>query len=298
MVATRSSAARESGIAFVDAHHHLWDLGRHRYGWLTGGGDPRTTDWIGDYGAIRSSYSIDDYLGDAGSGLIKSVHIEAGWSGSDTVMETRWLQGIADATGHPHAIVAAVDLCQLDAEQALDRHLESRNVRGIRMTAMGDLVSRRSFRRGFAALAERDLVYDLNIHVADLRHATGLARAFPETTIVVDNMANPSSLSREELGRWRVAMRELAMSPNVVMKVSGLGMAEHHWTVDDIAPWVLEAVEIFTAERCMFGSNWPVDSLYGSFPRLLAAMREVTSQLSADDQDSFFRRTAEWRYKI
>ena len=298
MVAMRSRATRKSGFGFVDAHHHLWDLGCHRYAWLTGDGDPRTTDWIGDYGAIRSSYSIDNYLGDAGSALIKSVHVEAGWSGSDPVMETRWLQAIADATGFPHAIVAAVDLCAADAAQALDKHLESRNVRGIRMTAMGDLVSRKSFRHGFAALAERDLVYDLNIHVADLRHATGLASAFPETTIVVDNMANPSSLSREELGRWRAAMRELALAPNVVMKVSGLGMAEHSWTVDDIAPWVLAAVEIFTAERCMFGSNWPVDSLYGSFPRLLAAMREVTARLSADDQDSFFWRTAERRYKI
>jgi predicted TIM-barrel fold metal-dependent hydrolase len=298
MVGMRSEAEPPPSSLFVDAHHHLWDLERHRYAWLTGSGEPQTTDWIGDYGAIRSSYSIDDYLSDAGSELIKSVHVEAGWSGPDRVMETRWLQGIADVAGFPHAIVAAVDLCEPDAGKALDRHLENGNMRGVRMTAMGDLVSRKSFRRGFAALAERDLVYDLNIHAEDVQHATSLAEAFPATTIVVDNMANPSSLSREAFERWCLAMRELAMSPNVVMKVSGLGMAEHHWSVDGIAPWVLAALEIFTPDRCMFGSNWPVDSLYGSFARLLAAVREVTAQLTADDQDLLFRRTAERVYRV
>jgi predicted TIM-barrel fold metal-dependent hydrolase len=283
----------------IDAHHHLWDLERHVYAWLRAEGDPGTTAWIGDYVSIRRPYLLDDYLRDAsGSGLYKSVHVEALWGGSDSVEETLWLQAISDQHGFPHAIVAAVDLCAPDVETQLDRHLASPNLRGVRMAQIGDLVSRRDFRRGFAALAERGLNYDLNIRLEDATHALGLAAAFPGTTILVDNMANPISLDNNYLVRWKTAMRMLARAPNVVMKISGLGMADHLWTVERIRPWVLAAIGIFSPGRCMFGSNWPVDRLYSSYESLVDGFRRITTDLGADERDALFRGTAERCYRI
>lgn len=283
----------------VDAHHHIWDLERHRYRWLEADGNHTTTKWIGDYSSIRRTFSIDDYLREAsGAGLIKSVHVEALWGGADSIEETRWLQSVADRHGLPNAIVAAVDLCTRDVETQLDRHLKSANVRGVRMSQLSGLVSRRDFRRGFAALAERGLSYDLNIRLEEAEQGLRLAEAFPDTNVLVDNMANPESLDDAYLAHWQAAMRTLAEAPNVAMKISGLGMADHHWTADRILPWVRAAIAIFSPVRCMFGSNWPVDRLYGSYGSLVDALRKITSDLADPDREQVFRLTAERCYRI
>jgi len=294
-----SPASHLEAIRLVDAHHHLWDLRRHAYAWLRGDGDPGTTQWIGEYGAIRHTYLIDDFLRDAAaSGLQKSVHVEALWGGSDSIGETNWLESIAGPFDLPSAFVAAVDLRTVDAEAQLDRHMAAPRMRGVRMAQMGDLVSRPDFRRGFAALARRGLTYDLNIRTEDVRYALDLATAFPDTTIIVDNMANPASLDAVMLDRWRPAMRRLARASNVHMKVGGLGMADHAWTVDRIRPWVRAAIDIFSPARCMFASNWPVDRLYGSYGGLVEAFRQLTADLDPEDREAIFHVSAERCYRI
>jgi predicted TIM-barrel fold metal-dependent hydrolase len=284
---------------FVDSHHHLWDTTSHGYPWLSDGGDPDTTEWIGDYSSIRRPYLVDDFLRDASrSGLQKSVHIDASWGGSDAIAETRWLQAISNARGFPHAIVAAVDLRAPDAESRIDRHAESPNLRGVRMTQMGDLVAGAEFRRGFAALSRRGLSYDLNIRFGDTEHALALASAFPQTMIAIDNMANPVSLGRDYFDGWKEAMQQLATAPNVVMKISGLGMADHRWTASLIRPWVLTAVDLFSPERCMFGSNWPVDGLYSDYAKVVNAVQAAISGLDATSKESIMRSVAERVYRI
>ena len=229
-------------VRFIDTHHHLWELERHRYAWLEGEGAADTTAWIGDYASIRRSYLIEDFLTDAaGCGLIKSVHVEA-VSGEDPVAETRWLQGIADRCGFPQGIVAFTDLRSADVERELDLHCQSPNVRGIRMTQFDGLLGDPAFRRGFSALSRRGLSYDLNVRWSGADLGLDLARAFPGVPILAGNMANPSSLGDAEFAEWRRGMRVLAQAPNVAMKISGLGMADHRWTVERIRPWVLEAV--------------------------------------------------------
>lgn len=286
-------------LPLVDAHHHLWDLDRHAYPWLSGGGDPATTAWLGDYAPIRRSYGLADYLRDtAGLGLVKSVHVEASWGGRETLDETAWLQATADDQGFPQAIVAAVDLRAPDAADQIERHARSANLRGIRMTQMGDLVSGSDFRRGFSIAAARGLSYDLNIRYQDVQHAVALAGDFPDATILVGNMANPASLDSEYFGHWRTAMRQLAAAPNVALKISGLGMADHAWTLERIRPWIRAAIELFGPARCMFGSNWPVDGLYGPYADLVSAVRSVISDLDEASQRSILAGTAERLYRI
>jgi predicted TIM-barrel fold metal-dependent hydrolase len=283
----------------VDAHHHLWDLDRHTYPWLADGGDPATTDWIGDYAAIRRSYRLTEYVADvAGSGLTKSVYVEASWGGRESFAETSWIQATADEHGFPQAIVAAVDLRAADAEAQIERHAQSPNLRGIRMTQMGELVSQADFRRGFAIVAARGLSYDLNIRYEDVRHGLALADAFPDTTILVDNMANPASLDADYFAHWLAAMRQLAEAPNVALKISGLGMADHAWTTDRVRPWIRAAIDVFGPHRAMFGSNWPVDSLYGRYADLVASVRRAISDLDPASQQAILAGTAERLYRI
>jgi len=155
-----------------------------------------------------------------------------------------------------------------------------------------------AFRNGFAALAERDLVFDANLRIEEAADLLDLADSFPATTIAINNLANPPALDREVLERWTAAMRPLADAPNVVMKISGMGMADHRWTEERIRPWVLRAVEVFTPLRCMFGSNWPVDRLYSSLPHLVAAVGSIVGELGPRASEAVLRRTAERCYRF
>ena len=103
----------------VDAHHHLWELGSGRYDWLTAG--PREVVF-GSTAPLIRDYLLDDYLADMQSiDLVQSVHIQASF-GPDPVAETRWLQGIADANGFPHGIVAHALLEEPGVEAVLEAH--------------------------------------------------------------------------------------------------------------------------------------------------------------------------------
>ena len=82
------------------------------------------------------------------------------------------------------------------------------------------------------------------------------------------------------------------------MKISGLGMCDHKWTVDSIRPFVLSMIEIFGPSRCMFGSNFPVDKLYTSFETLFDAFDEITRGFSDSERADMFAGTAERFYRI
>jgi predicted TIM-barrel fold metal-dependent hydrolase len=207
------------------------------------------------------------------------------------------LQEIADRHGFPHAIVSAVDLSAREVESQLDEHLRFPNVRGVRTIRMGGFAAR-EFRRGFAALAERQLSFDANLRFEHASELLDLAAAFPYSLIAIDNMANPLTLEGPYLERWRAAMQPLSAAPNVVMKISGLGMADHAWTTRSIRPWVLAAIEIFSPARCMFGTNWPVDKLYGSLPALVSALRAIVGEVSTTAPGDVFRHTAARCYRL
>ena len=102
-------------LRIVDAHHHLWDLRVNRYPWLT---DARREMLIGDPAPIARNYLLSDFLADSATqNVVKSVHLEAGHSGDDPVLETAWLQSVADdpaSRGFPHAIVAFANLADPD----------------------------------------------------------------------------------------------------------------------------------------------------------------------------------------
>ena len=93
-------------------------------------------------------------------------------------------------------------------------------------------------------------------------------------------------------------MKDFATRENVACKVSGLGMADHKWTEDSIRPWVEVCLECFGTDRCMFGSNWPVDSLYSDYAKLLDAYTHILSGFSDEEQKKFFYQNAVDWYSI
>ena len=108
----------------------------------------------------------------------------------------------------------------------------------------------------------------------------------------------PAERDDASLAGWRDGMRALSRCDNVAVKISGLGMCDPAWTVESIRPFVLETIELFTTERCMFASNFPVDKLFSDYDRLFEAFKTLTSELSADEQARLFHDNAARYYRL
>ena len=271
----------KSGEPFIDAHQHFWDLGRNPYPWLQ---DPEPIPFrYGDYSALKRNYLPADLERDTeGFTPVKTVHIEAEWDRAKPVDETRWLSGLAAATGRPSACVAHVALDGPAVEDTLAQQAAFPLVRGIRhkpVTAAMRADAQRGlpgsmdderWRRGHALLARHGLSFDLQAPWWNLDQAADLARDFPGTQMIINHTGLPVDRSPEGLAGWRAALERVAPCPNVALKISGLGQRGQAWTANANVPIIRDAIAIFGPERCMFASNFPVDSLVAGYETILS----------------------------
>ncbi|MGH6943975.1 MAG: amidohydrolase family protein, partial [Geminicoccaceae bacterium] len=265
-------------------------------------GSRRIEHPAGDLGPIRQSYRIADFLHDARrQDLAESVHLQAEMD--DPLAETAWLQEVADGPGHsfPHAIVAYANLADPGVEAVLERHCRHRNMRGIRYmlnhedkeplycaASRGDWLRDETWRRGYALLERYRLSFDLQIFWHQMADAADLARACPGVTMMLNHTGMPRKADADYVQGWRRGMRALAREPNVAAKISGLGMFHHDWTAETIRPFVLDAIEIFGADRCMFASNFPVDKLSCDYDALWQAFDRITAAFSEAERGALF----------
>ena len=296
-------------LPVVDTHHHLWDLSANYYPWLT---DRITTRVCGEYSAIRKNYLLEDFFDDADAvNLVKSIHVQAEHDHADPARETRWLQEIADSPGSrgfPHGIIAFADLSRLDVEANLEAHYSYLNVRGIRQmlhesmvdpdNPLPSLFENSTWRKNISLLKKYGFSFDLQVYPQQMGQACGLVKEHPDLQFILCHTGQPSERDEESLNIWQTGMRALAEFPNVYVKISGLGMFDNNWTVDTIRPFILHAIEVFSVERCMFGSNFPVDGMTTSYSRLWSAYSDITSSFSASERYALFCGNAERIYRI
>ena len=296
-------------IAFVDAHQHFQDIETHYYPWLCDVDRPAQLE--GDLSPIRRNYLPADYLLDMKPvQLVKSVHIQNGWDPHDPVGETRWLQGLADAHGFPHAIVAFADLAAPDAAATLQAHCAFPNMRGIRqilnwhreptyrVAPRADMMDDADWRRGFGFLSRYGLSFDLQIYWPQMESAYRLAKSYPDTLIILNHFGMPIDRSPEGISSWAAALAQLAQAPNVRIKISGLGLGHPHWTAQDTVPLVQRAIDTFGADRVMFGTNLPVDRLFSTTEAILDAYDIAVRNFSPAERESLFQLNAEMAYRI
>ena len=296
-------------LPIIDAHQHFWDLERNYLPWLCD--EPPIAFRYGDYRALRRNYLPQDYLRDAaGHHVVKTVHVETEWDPNDPVGETRWLQEVIARTGFPHAIVAQARLDRPDVDEILAGHRQYPQIRGIRHKPTAapapDRVERGApgsmgdpaWRRGYALLEGHDLSFDLQTPWWHLAEAAELARDFPGTQIILNHTGLPADRSPEGLAGWRRAMATLAREPNVALKISGLGQPGQPWTVESNGPVVRDAIAILGTERCMFASNFPVDSLVADLDTIFSGFKAIVREMSETEQRRLFCDNAARLYRI
>jgi predicted TIM-barrel fold metal-dependent hydrolase len=296
-------------LRIVDAHQHFWDLERNYHPWLC---DPAPIPFrYGDYGALRRSYLPPDYRRDAaGFEVVKTVHVEAEWDPKKPVEETRWLETVAAEHGLPSVCVAQAWLDRDDVEAVLAAQAARPLVRGVRhkpRAAAAPDAARRGepgsmddpkWRRGYALLTPHGLSFDLQTPWWHLDAAAELARDFSATQIVVNHTALPADRSPEGLAGWRKGLETVADCPNVALKISGLGRPGLPWTVEANGPVIRDAISIFSADRCLFASNYPVDSLAGSFRDIFDGFRAAVAERSEADRRKLFHDNAIRIYRL
>ncbi|MGI9520539.1 MAG: amidohydrolase family protein [Hyphomicrobiaceae bacterium] len=292
--------------SIVDAHHHIWrqaDLP-----WLQGPMQPRI---FGPYDSIRRDYLIDEYLADlTGHGVQKSVYVQANWASEAFENEVRWVQHVADVSGWPHAVVAYADFCSEDVRWQLDRLVKYPLMRGLRMqlhwhenakyrfAVRSDLAVEEHVQRNVARLADYGWSFDLQVFPGQMADASRLADACPNVTFVLQHAGMLEDRTPAGWSAWETGMAELATRPNVVSKLSAFGTFIHRNDPDHIQDMVDQTLVHFGPQRCLFGSNFPIEKIWTSYAELMSAHQTAVNRHGEEVADAVFKSTAERVYRL
>ncbi|KUJ76634.1 amidohydrolase family protein [Ruegeria profundi] len=285
----------------IDAHHHLWDLSTVHYPWLMEKGAVR---FFGDPTPIQRDYLLPQFRSDAVE-FDASVHIQVG--ASDPWAEAQWIQSVADENPDwPLVQVAFCDLTSDDLSAQLDRLQTLPSVRGVRqiigrapgedqISGTNDLLDNPKFLDGLKQLGDRGLSFDLQLLPELMEHTASVLAQSPATQVALCHAGSPHDRSAQGLESWSQALRNLSGLPQITCKLSGLGMFDHNWNVDSVRPIVETCLTQFGANRCMFGSNFPVDSLSATYAELLG---RHTALVPEKQHDQIFGATARRFYRM
>jgi predicted TIM-barrel fold metal-dependent hydrolase len=293
-------------LTIVDAHHHFWDPERNYHPWLRD--KPIPGFRYGDYGALARRYLADEYLADARNYHVAGlVYVETEWDPADPVGEMRYVAGLRRDCGFPTVAVAQAWLDHDDAGSVIERLVDFDFVRSVRHKPRANATpaERRPggmtdprWRQGFAVLARRLARFDLQTPWWHLGEAAELAGDFPDVSIILNHTGLPSDRHPDAIGAWCEEMAMLAGYANVAVKISGLGVRGMPWTVEANREIVLTTIDLFGIERCMFASNFPVDSLCATFDEIYGGFDEITRDFSEDERRLLFADNARRLYDV
>ena len=294
----------ESALEFIDAHHHLWDLQALNYPWLMAKGERR---FFGDPTPIARDYLPQDFLGESDRYKPQqSVHIQVGVAEGCELEETRWLQGLSRI---PNAIVAYADLSAAELAATLELQCKNSRLRGIRQIigrhpvedlrhGSDKLLDNARWLEGLHQLARAGLSFDLQLIPPQMNRAFAVLQQVPELKVALCHCGSPWDQSPQGLEHWRRGLRRFAALPNFYCKISGLGMFNPNWEIEDLRHLILEVIDIFGPARVMFGSNFPVDKLYRSYTDLWQAYEEITGGFTHQERVQLYSKTAASFYRI
>jgi L-fuconolactonase len=279
----------------LDAHVHLWDPARTQwYPYLSRPpvGGP------GDASRMYRRFDIGTYRSESARWNVEKFVNVAAATGRHSIEETIELDGNAEAGGGPDAIIGGIPPTDTvgEALELLDRQMTAPRFRGVRPMGIyqGPLPDAGVLR----GLQERDLLFELMAHTDQLGSAAVQLEGFDDLLVVVEHTGWPRSGSDEEFALWRTGIDALAgLGDNVVCKLSGLAMPFESMSVDAFAPWLEYAIGAFGVDRCMFASNFPVDSMFGTFDELYSVFSTVTAGLDATSRAKLFADNAERVYR-
>jgi predicted TIM-barrel fold metal-dependent hydrolase len=267
---------------------------------------------FGAYEAIRRDYPITEYLHDARlAGIDAAVYVQPNWPIERSVEEVRWVQGIYEQHGWPHAIIGSAAMFDPGARTVFEHQLDiSPLMRGTRLqlhwhaderfrfASAPDRMNDPVFRENLAALEDLGWLFELQVFPGQMVDAAALVGQFPNTTFVLVHAGMLESSDPAHVEPWRAGLTVLAEHPNVVVKLSGQGTFVHRVDEPLIRLVTATTLELFGPPRCMFGSNFPIESIWTDFPTLVDAWLRVLGDLDRDARGDVLGATARRVYSL
>ena len=284
-----SSLLRNASM-IIDAHQHFWELGRFDTSWLD----------TPEHKPIRRNYLPSDLkqLIDR-AGVDKTVFVQT----QHNLDENRWVLEFARENDCLAGVVGWVDLASPQCEEQVLEFKEFPKFVGVRHITQGepddDFIVQPDVLRGLHTLERHGVPFDLLFYVKHLHHAARLGHELPGLKMVIDHLSKPE-IKLGKLDNWENNLRAAAKCPNIYCKLSGMITEADwkNWKPQDLQPYVDVALEAFGPKRLMFGSDWPVCELAGTYEQVLGALRTCLQSLSASEQDQIFCKTATDFYQL
>jgi L-fuconolactonase len=281
-------APSESNPIRIDAHQHFWRYSAEEYPWIQ-------NSW-----PIRRDYLPVDLEAElAACDLDGCVAVQA----RQSTEETMWLLSLADASPIIKGVVGWVNLCSAEMDEQLAAFARHPKLVGVRHVVQDEpddrFMLRKDFQSGISRLRDHDLAYDILVFPRQFPAAIELVRRFPEQRFVLDHLAKPP-IRDAVISPWREDLRELARCPNVFCKISGMVTEArwNDWKQEDFRPYLDIALEAFGVNRLMFGSDWPVALLAGSYREVYELARGYFRQLGPESEAQVFGQNAGRFYQL
>jgi L-fuconolactonase len=262
----------------IDSHQHFWRYSSVEYPWIPAG-TPLHQDWLpADLERLQRPLGFDG-----------SIAVQA----RQSIAESDWLLGLADAAPRVLGVVGWVDLRSAHVAADLERLARHPKFVGVRHVVQDEpddqFLLGADFVRGVSLLREFDLTYDILIYPRQLPAAIRFVERFPDLPLVLDHIAKPF-IKAGQIEPWKSQIRELARFPNLLCKVSGMVTEADHtqWKAADFQPYLDAVAESFGPERLMFGSDWPVCRLAGSYEQVEGLVRDFVRGWSPDQLAGFW----------
>jgi L-fuconolactonase len=263
----------------IDSHQHFWRYDPHRDTWITH-----------EMSVLKRDFVPADLLPELGAnGIDGSIAVQA----DQSERETHFLLDCAAQHAEIAGVVGWVDLCAPNLPERLAYFSQFKKLRGLRHVVQAEpddrFLLRQDFCRGIARLPEFGFTYDILIYPKQLPAACEFVAKFPEPRFVLDHLAKPNIRARD-IDSWCQHICGLAAHPNVFCKLSGLITEAdwRNWHADDCRPCLDVVFEAFGADRLMFGSDWPVCLLAGTYRQVKELIADYTCHLPAADREKIF----------
>ncbi len=273
----------------VDAHQHLWQIGRNGHAWPTP-----------DLAAIHRDFAPADLARVVeGTGVTATVLVQS----QPSDLDTDWMLRAAAESDLIKGVVGWADLSTGDAPDRIKTLARQPRLKGLRPMLQGladdDWILRPQVRPALAAMADHGLSFDALVFTRHLPAIVTLAETFPALAIVIDHGAKPPFARPEHLPLWRERMAQAAQCPNIACKLSGLftELAPGQDRADAI-PVADHLLAVFGPGRLMWGSDWPVADLAGGYHAWLDWTRRWLENRNPNAREMILSRTASAFYRL
>jgi L-fuconolactonase len=277
----------------IDSHIHLLNPDRMAYSWTRGAPQLGRLVTPDDFYAAAAPVEVERF-----------VFVEVDVDYPQHLEEARWVSELAAADSRIAGIVASLPLEQgTGVEGELEQLVGLKPVRAIRRLIQDqpdpDFCIRPDFIAGLKLLPQHNLAFDICIYHRHLPKVIEMVRQCPEVRFVLDHIGKPG-IRDGLMEPWRSQMRELAGFENVFCKISGVATEADHrnWSREQLRPYIAHAIEAFGFDRVMFGGDWHVLELAGTYPDWVAIVDWIVEGASLEDKKKLFRDNAIRFYRL